>query len=525
MAEVFRRLGASSQAAGQSYQGAAQPDRNRDWLTQHFSGDSAINAAWTNVTQRARDLVRNEPWASQSVERIVQNVIGEHGIACEAEVEFSDETEDEETNRAIDEAFKWWMDEADSEGRSHWSEMQSLMCSEAIGVGDAFLVRVNLPDKSRFLPIAYTLFEAEQINDTLDTPWQRTGGVVNGNRIKRGIELDRWNRPVAYHFWSEHPYDLYVSATDTVRIPAERVIHYYARKRPSQTRGISWFAPILQTLHDLNKYVDAEMTAAWIAALFTVAIKRANGAGRGIGFSDSGDAEDVNGNPLEVLGSGLIADIGAEDSVEQIQANRPNSQAQPWIDMILASVANGVGMTYLGLTGDASKGSFSSARFAHNKDKIFWRTIQGRFGRGALMPARRDVIAQMVAYGKIPVTPTQFIAAPRRWLQTRLLPPGWEEIQGLDDVRAAVERIKAGLSTLQEECAGRGRNWRRILKQRAREEALRDSLELRLTTDSPSVAYPNGLQQPAGSIQDNQGGQGGNSEEPIDVPDEGDANE
>jgi len=494
-----------------SYQGGAWTQQNRDWLTRHYSGDAAIHASWTSVTQRCRDLVRNEPWAMQAMQRIVQNVVGESGIQAEAEVEFDDDAPDDEANRAIDEGFLRWCDEADAEGRSHWAEMQALGCGETAETGDTFLCRVALPDRNRFLPLAYTILEAEQINDMLDRPLVKNGE----NRIKRGVELDRWNRAVAYHFWTEHPYDMQISATDTMRVPAERIIHHYARRRPSQVRGISWFAPILQALRDLNKYMEAETTAAWLAALFTVAIKRAAGAGGGLGFRDGDDpGYDDDGNPLDALGPGVIADLGPSDEVEQIQANRPNPQAAPWIELMLSSMANGVGMTYLGLTGDASKSSFSAGRGAHLKDKVFWRTLQGRFGRSFVLPVRRQVVAQMVAYGRIPsISPTQFLANPHHWLQTRLLPPGWEDIQDLDGVKAAIERIKAGLSTLQDECAGRGKNWRRNLKQRAREESLREELELRLTTDSESIANPSG---PAGGSPGNQasGNQASGSEDP-----------
>jgi len=350
-------------------------------------------------------------------------------------------------------------------------EMQALAMSEAPEVGESFLVEVNRKDKNRVIPLSYQILESEQLNNTLDFPLHTLGpvGVPVGNFIRRGIEFDPHHRPVAYHFWSEHPYDYMISAYKTIRIPAERVIHYYERKRPSQYRGVTWFAPILQYMRDLSCYVGDEMSAARIGAQFTVAIKRATGVGAGLGFGDGDYDEDRDGNPLEHLGPGIIANIGKDDDIVQINPNRPNSASEPWIKLILGSMANGIGMTYLGLTGDVEKANFSSARFARLSDKTFWRTLQGRFGRKVVLRIRRRAVEQLIALGRIPaLSASQFLANRHRWLATRVLPPGWEEVQVQQEVTAAIDRIRAGLSTLQEECAGRGKNWRRNLMQRAR---------------------------------------------------------
>jgi lambda family phage portal protein len=474
--------GPSGNSHGRGYEGAIRDQWNRDWLTSHMSGDLAVGTAWENITQRARDLVRNEPWAKQAIERIVGNVCGPEGILTESEIELNDGTLDDEAGGQIDNLFtRWAMEEADAEGELALPEIQSVSLSEAPEVGETFLVEVNDPDRNRIIPLCYQILEAEQINSTMD------GMSAEGNRIKRGIEFDRRGRRVAYHFWTQHPYDLVLSAQDTVRVPAERIIHYYEKSRPSQTRGITWFASILQSMRDLGQYVGNEMKAARIGSLFTVAVKRAAGVGTGIGFGDdAGDGYDGDSNPLEYLGPGIIADIGQGDSVEMIESKRPASGAEPWIKLILSTMANGIGLSYLGLTRDTKESSFSAARFAQQGDKLFYKALQGKFGRRCPLRIRQRAVAQMIAMGRISsISPDQFRKNRQLFLGTRILPPGWEEIQVGEEVKAAVERIRAGFSTLQEECAGRGKNYRRILKQRARELALIRELELDLSTNYP----------------------------------------
>jgi lambda family phage portal protein len=481
--------GPSGHGYGRGYDSAMKDRWNRDWLTAHMSADLAIGTAWDNITQRARDLCRNEPWALQAIQRIVGNVIGPEGIQTESEIELADGSLDDETGAEVDRWFNHWaMDECDAEGEMALPELQAVAMGEAPEVGETFIVEVNDCNKNRIIPLCYQVLESEQINQGLDAL------LPNGSRIKRGIEFDKTGRRVAYHFWSEHPYDLMLSAQDTVRVPMERVIHYYEKRRPSQTRGITWLAPILQAMRDLGQYVGDEMKAARVGSLFTVAIKRAAGQGTGLGFGDGGDAEDENSNPLEYLGPGIIADIGKDDEIEQINPSRPNSGAEPWIKLILETMSNGIGLSYLGLTGDVKGSSFSSARFARQGDKVFYRTLQGRFGRKCVLKIRQRAVSQLIAMGKISsLSPNQFQKNKQLWLATRILPPGWEEIQVGEEVKAAVDRIRAGFSTLQEECAGRGKNYRRILKQRAREIALAKAYNLDLSTNYPGNVNSAGM--------------------------------
>jgi len=464
-----------------TYEGAAQTPMNRDWITAHYSGDAAIMAAWDNLVPRARDLARNEPWAAQALRRIVENTVGAEGIVSESAIEVGEEL-DEESNTEIDTWFRRWAEnECDFFGEMDFAEMQSVALSDTAEAGEVFLIRVDDPRPRRIVPICFQVLETEQLDHTHD-------GVrlADGGYLKRGIEYDRLGRKIAFHFWAHHPYENIFISADRMRIPAERVIHYYRKLRPSQTRGVTWFATILQALRDMSQYVGDEMTAARIASWFTVAIKRAQGAGTGLGMLDDGDEADAAGNPLEKLGPGTIADIGAGDDVSTIDPGRPNAAAGPWIKLILQSLANGIGLTYLGLTGDTAEASFSSARSAQNKDKVFYRTEQGRFGRRVVLPIRQAVVRQLVAVGRVrSVSPQQMRNDPYRWLATHLTPPGWEEIQIVDETNAAISRIQAGLSTLQEECAGHQRNYRRVLKQRALEMGLVKGLGLDLTTNYP----------------------------------------
>ncbi len=493
-----------------SYAGARSNRLNRDWVAQALSGDAAAWQAAEILANRARDLVRNDPWAAAAREKILINVVGEQGILTESAIEVPDSDPqtvelDHAANAAADALFEQWAEQdADAEGQLSWAELQALAFGEAIEVGESFLVAVNRPDRGRTVPLAWQLIEAEQLATQLDRP-----AGQGQNEIRRGIEFDFYGAPAAYHFYRTHPNGVWTQAgsfsQDAVRVPAERVLHYFEKRRPSLTRGITWFAPILQALRDLGEYLGDEMTAARISALFTVAIKRENG-GPGLGLNSDDDAEDTDddGNRLTHLGAGIVAEIGAGDDVETITANRPNPNAKTWVDLILTQMAAGIGLSYIGLTGDVSAASYSSARMSRLQDKRFWQTLQNRFSRRVVVPCRRRVLTQAYALGKLPdVSPQVFRSNPRRWLAAAVLPPGWEEIDAPKEIAASLERIKAGLSTLQIECAGRGRNWVRILRQRAIEIQTARALGVPLSVDAAAAGVvPAALEAPLPDVEE-----------------------
>ena len=89
--------------------------------------------------------------------------------------------------------------------------------------------------------------------------------------------MDADGAPVAYHVLKQHPGALLGPAREWDVVPAygaqtgrRNAIHLFERRRPGQSRGVPYLAPVIETLKQLDRYTEAEIAAAVVAGLFAV---------------------------------------------------------------------------------------------------------------------------------------------------------------------------------------------------------------------------------------------------------------
>lgn len=485
----------SSNVRSGSYEGGRVTRLNQYWQPSHRSADAAIFESSSLLLARSRDLVRNEPVAEAAISRIVENVIGPEGMDLDAAARVVDELDDE-FNAEADAAFQHWCEnEADASGQGSFADLQELMLREVAEGGDVLLLEVADKSKGRTVPICFQLIEVEQLDDFRD----RAAGPT-GNEIRRGIELDASGRPLAYYLFDRHPSDYQLSRqVESVRIPAERVIHICYRKRARQSRGISWFAPVIRTLKDLGWYTENELQASAIGALFAAVIKTDNGAGGGsLGLTSSGsnEATDDDGNYFEDLGPGIVARLKPGEDITTVKSDRPNSGAEPWINLILQLVALGLGMSRLALLKDYRGINYSGARGNELADRKYWRRLQRWFSR-PLVDIRRRWLKQAVALGVVKsINSRQLLEDPRRWQAASVQAPGWEWVDPVKEMEADRDAITANLLTYKDAMSRRGKDWRETFRQRKLENEYAKEQGLEIPTAKPPAVAGQTGQQP-----------------------------
>ncbi len=465
-----------------AYRGASRPRTWRGWEPRERSGDAAIYEDHRLLNSRLRDLFRNEPLMRKLKLEMSKGVIGAEGIQTFSEVSFADgkpgeSTADDDFNFECDDLFELWCEESDVEGKLSWAEQQWQYFNEIIGNGGGFLLECMDDTPGRLIPLCYQLLEYEQLDDTQDRP-----AATGQNKILRGIEFDRLNRPVAYWLYDVHPHDTWTTSTRSTRVPASRIVHTFFPDRPSQNLGATLFSANVQSAKDLDWYLGNELTAAAIGALFSVMIKRARGAGSGLGFAGDGTSSeetDEYGNTEARLGRGIICDLGENDEVVQVQANRPNSNAAPFIELILRQAGQAIGLSMARVTGDYKATSYSAGRAMHLDDEAYFRVLRAWCGRSFAVRVRRRFTEVAAGYGLFrTVGARQFKNNRRQMLRVDCIGAGREQLDPEKETSASLARLRSHTSTFKHEYALKGKHYRKELRQCAREQKLLKQLDL-----------------------------------------------
>src|ERR1017187_8919199 len=92
-----------------SYEGAMRGRRTGGWVTSNSDANRETQGSMVWLRDRARDLVRNNPYAAKALSELVGNQIGT-GIIPRAD------TGDEQLNTLINEKFAAWFARCDAEG-------------------------------------------------------------------------------------------------------------------------------------------------------------------------------------------------------------------------------------------------------------------------------------------------------------------------------------------------------------------------------------------------------------------------
>lgn len=331
----LRRESVNARRTVLSVHRAAEVNRfTKDWTAPTTSADSEIVADHPRITARARQMVRDDPYAKSIVRSFRRNVVGT-GITPAID------------KQPYKRAWNLWTRRPammDMEARRTFIQVQQWAIDELISVGEGFVVRwITGTGSSRRL--ALQLFEVEQLDRyKIEEP-------NTGNEVRAGIEVDEDGAPVAYHFYRRHPNDIRGMARpaplmlESMRVPASMVCHIYDPERVRQTHGVSRLRPVLRKLRDLSEYDAAQLRVARAEASIGLIIK-------------GGDDED---DPLELDGLN-VAYVGDNEDVTPYTPSRPGGQYSPFVGAQLRAIAAGVGISYEQLARDLSNTTYSGGR-------------------------------------------------------------------------------------------------------------------------------------------------------------------
>lgn len=435
----------------------------------HLLGPNGGDAlrAWAN------ELCRQNAYAQGVVDTIVSSVVG---VGIRGESTFEPDGREDLRNEARQRAWERWIDHCELSGRYDFYELQQVSQAEMTRAGEVLIRMINVPPtKDRPIPFALEIIEADRLASDRDTYAIARDG---NKRIVRGVEMDDAGTPIAYWIYPDHPRGVYSFYQEPVRIVADDIIHLYRKDRAGQSRGASWFAPVMGVMRDLGTYVDHEMQAAAISACDMTLITTATPlSGPNPGSNE--DGVDENDNPLEFYEAGRVYNLRPGEGVEHINPARPNSNAEPWINLMLRGIAVGTGLSFETVARDYSGTNYSSNRASQLEDRRRFRQWQNYLIRHLCKRVWRRFVeaaslAGHFAFPSMTQIETDFqFYAPMEWH-----PPTWEWVDPQNEQAASESSIRFHQSTYQIENGRRGQNYKNTFKQAAKEKQERKALGL-----------------------------------------------
>lgn len=336
-----------------SYYEAARPDPQRKQRRESGSANAASIIAGASLREQARHLDQNHDIARGALNTLVQNIVGPNGITVEPQPRTRDGDIHDAFARQIEQLHADWALRPEVTHQHDWPSSQRLVCRTWLRDGEVLAQKVGgvLPslDHGTRVPFSLELIEPDFL--PMDV------GEVDGGRIVAGIEVNAWNRPLAFHVYKSHPGNglLMAGGLDTKRVPADRMLHVRLVDRIGQLRGVSVFASVLLRLDDIKDYEESERIAAKVAASMAAYIKKG-----------SPDMYDPDADPMEPRNmrfrAGMVFDnLELGEEIGTIDTKRPSAQLEPFRNGQLRAASSGLHLTYSSLSKDYN-GTYSAQR-------------------------------------------------------------------------------------------------------------------------------------------------------------------
>lgn len=333
------------QNMGGNYDGAGRGRRGADFRVNRSDAIESMRADRDRMSWIGRDMVRNNPRVVKIVRQLSGNVVGA-GIV--PSVRWLKETPGRQNpdRKIVENLLRRHCTEStaiDADGLRTIYGLQSGGFAQTVVDGEVLFRRLYRRRADGYpLNFQIQMLEADYLDRNVD------GDLPGGGFAVQGIEFNKAGQRVAYHLHRSHPGGRGAGYPDTVRVEAEHVIHAFDPLRAGQQRGITWLAPVITLLHDLQKYQDGQVKRQEIASMFA-----------GIYQSETPGAEMES--QIGELSPGAILPIGHDESIEF--TNPPSVDGyEPFMRVTDRTIAGAMGLTYEGFTGDYSSVNYTSGR-------------------------------------------------------------------------------------------------------------------------------------------------------------------
>lgn len=500
------------------YTGARSDRRElREFYPRATSADESIIPDLYTLRARTRDLSRNEAIGGGAVENVAKNAVGS-GISPHPTPDMKvlgwTEAQATDWSERWSSLFNFWADSSDADvtrTQNFW-QGQYLWLYSALDSGDVFSLLPRVPLPGALFKTRYQIIEADRIASPNgdgriaeygapgpDGKRQQTGELIGG------VDLDKYGAPVGYCILRRQPSAIgfysptaewdYYRAFGT-NLGRRQVLHGFDRRRPGQTRGVPFLAPVISLVKQLGRYTDNVAMQAVLQSVFAVFIttQADPSALPAVGSGTQGKVPDME------LSNGAINQLAAGEDIKMANPAAPGANFDPFVQAVVRQIGMRLSLPFEVLIMHFTA-SYSAARAALMVAWQFYRDRRNFVVNTFCQPIYETLLDEAVAAGLIEA-PGYFTDARLRaaYCQCEWVGDAPVQIDPVKEAEGAKAKIDAGLSSRRREVMKlEGVDWRDVQRELATEhkERVAAGLEPEVTNATATeMVTPPGAPKP-----------------------------
>lgn len=496
-----------TKAVGGGMEGAERTSRETfKWNPAVIHPDLQINAVKEMADARARDSVQNDGYAMGVVHTHKDSIVGsQYLLNAQPNIDVLGATDEwaEEFQRMVEARFNLMAESEecwfDASGVNTFTGLIRLAVGGFVMTGEVVGTAEWLRDARRPFHTAIQMVSPSRLCNP-DMKW-------DDKFLRRGVQRDMFGKAQGYWFKLTHPGSFFMMPEDENRwvyVPAtkpwgrKQVIHILEQLQPDQTRGVADMVSVLKQMRMTKKFQEVTLQNAVVNASYAAAIE--SELPREVVFGSMGAGQQGFGEMLGGYMTALEQYVGGSNNIaidgvkmphlfpgtklNLKPMGTPGGVGTDFEESLLRHTAAALGLSYEQFSRDYSKTNYSSARASMGET---WKFMQGRKKMVADRMAKMIYVLWLeeeINAGRVPLPPGK---GPEIFydpvMREALTACDWigasrGQIDELKETQSAVMRINSGLSTYEMECARLGQDYRRLFRQRQRENKLMESMGL-----------------------------------------------
>lgn len=487
-------------AIGGGLEGAERNSRETfAWNPAIISPDRQINPVKEMADARSLNSVQNDGFAMGAINTHRDSIVGNQfrlNAQPDVDVLGADEAWAEEFQSTVESRFnllseseECWFDAA---GAQTFTGLVRLVTVGEILTGEALGTVEWLRGSLRPFSTAIQLISPSRLSNPNDVPDDRY--------LRRGIKRDMYGRAIGYWIRASHPTDFYndLETGRWIYVPARKpwgrrqVLHIHQPMRPDQSRGVSDMVAVLKNMNMTRKFRDITLQNAVVNATYAAAIE--SELPREVVFGALGAGQPGFGEVLGSFMTSLQEYVGESGNIQidgvkiphlfpgtklNLQpVGTPGGIGTNFEESLLRHTAAALGLSYEQFARDYSKTNYSSARASMAETEKHMSSRKRAVAERFASMVYSLWLEEEINAGNVPLPAgksADLFYDPV--MREALLNCTWigasrGQIDEKKETESAIMRMENNLSTLELECARLGTDYRKVLRQRAREAKL-----------------------------------------------------